>query len=206
MKTLGSKTPHLEQEFKTLKWINQRIRTPNPVYYDRTNDTEYQLTTEITGTPIYLVKTEEREIAVKILAQTLKKIHQINPQDCPNANPVQSKKEKLATINFAPSQKALYEQIRTQSFPEKLVFTHGDYCLPNIIMENEKLGGVIDWDYAGIADPYTDFVSVVWSLNYNFGEQDCENMWIPLFFEEYGVKIDQDKMKYYRALSDLLEL
>jgi kanamycin kinase/aminoglycoside 3'-phosphotransferase-2 len=36
---------------------------------------------------------------------------------------------------------------------EEPVFIHGDYCLPNILVAGDKLGGVIDWDFGGLADP-----------------------------------------------------
>ena len=85
---------------------------------------------------------------------------------------------------------------------ENLCFTHGDYCLPNIIVEKSRLSGVIDWDYAGLADPYVDLASCTWSLEYNYKEE--ADTLIPLFLETYGVEIDEAKLGFYRRLYDLI--
>ncbi len=87
---------------------------------------------------------------------------------------------------------------------ESLVFTHGDYCLPNIIIEGRELSGVIDWDYAGLADPYADFASCVWSMGYNYGLEETAERWEPYFFMVYGLEdVDVGNLAYYRKLMDL---
>ena len=86
---------------------------------------------------------------------------------------------------------------------ESLVFTHGDYCLPNIIIEERELSGVLDWDYAGLADPYADFASCVWSMGYNYGLEEIAERWEPYFFMVYGLDdIDVGKLAYYRKLME----
>ena len=186
----------LETEYLMLKWINQRVPTPEPLYYSKENKSEYLLTTEITGTPTYQVDAAERESAVKILATTLRQIHGLDTAGCPVVHSVDT------WIKFLNARGIDVSPLGDWRPEEHLCFTHGDYCLPNIIVKNGRLSGVIDWDYAGLADPYVDFVSCTWSIRYNYGEE-AETL-VPLFFDAYGVDIDEEKLSFYRRLNQLI--
>jgi aminoglycoside phosphotransferase len=79
-----------------------------------------------------------------------------------------------------------------------LIFTHGDYCLPNIIIHEGKLNGFIDWGRAGIADKYQDIALVVRSIIRNFGKK-----YTNMFLDEYGlVQFDRARIEYYQLLDE----
>ena len=44
---------------------------------------------------------------------------------------------------------------------------HGDYCLPNILLNNWKLSGFIDLDAGGVGDRHIDLFWGIWSLQFN---------------------------------------
>ncbi len=44
---------------------------------------------------------------------------------------------------------------------------HGDYCLPNIILDKWQLGGLIDLGQSGVGDRHIDLYWCLWSLHYN---------------------------------------
>jgi len=50
----------------------------------------------------------------------------------------------------------LQELLDKKPAGEDLIFTHVDYCLPNIIINNWDISGFIDWDSGGIAGRYQD--------------------------------------------------
>ena len=196
LKIRNDQTNRLYSEYQMLKWINQRIPTPEPLIYTKEKSTEYLLTTEIKGTPTYQVEPSERETAVRILAETLRKIHRLDTSGCLAKHSIEDwvKTLREKKIDVSP--------LGDWRPEENLCFTHGDYCLPNIIVEKSRLSGVIDWDYAGLADPYVDLASCTWSLEYNYKEE--ADTLIPLFLETYGIEIDEAKLGFYRRLYDLI--
>lgn len=83
---------------------------------------------------------------------------------------------------------------------EDLVFTHGDYCLPNVLIDpvERRISGLLDWGRAGVADRYQDLALAARSLTYNFGPG-----WEPFLWEAYGLPHpDQHKLTYYRLLDE----
>ena len=49
------------------------------------------------------------------------------------------------------------------------VLIHGDYCLPNVLVEDGRLSALIDMGGAGLGDPLDDLAAGIWSLQYNYG-------------------------------------
>ena len=47
------------------------------------------------------------------------------------------------------------------------VLLHGDYCLPNVMLDNWKFSGFIDLDHGGIGDRHIDLYWGGWSLGFN---------------------------------------
>ncbi|MES0326290.1 MAG: phosphotransferase, partial [Candidatus Bathyarchaeia archaeon] len=130
----GQQTLSLERESRILRWIDGSIPTPRLLYYGVQDGNEYQLTTEVTGTPTYQVEPAEREHAVKALGEALRMIHSMNSSGCPIDNRIGNRLKQLQENDVDTS------QFKDQP-DESLVFTHGDYCLPNIIIEDRELSG-----------------------------------------------------------------
>jgi aminoglycoside phosphotransferase len=49
------------------------------------------------------------------------------------------------------------------------VLIHGDYCLPNVLVEDGRLTGLVDVGRSGLGDPRDDLAAGLWTLHYNFG-------------------------------------
>jgi aminoglycoside phosphotransferase len=61
------------------------------------------------------------------------------------------------------------------------VVIHGDYCLPNVLVEGGRLSAVVDVGLAGLAGPETDLAAGVWTLQYNYGKGFARD-----FLDAYG--------------------
>lgn len=78
------------------------------------------------------------------------------------------------------------------------VIIHGDYCLPNIIMQDFELSGFVDVGGAGIGDRHYDLWWGIWSLNYNLGSYKYTSV----FLDAYGREdIDPQRLKLCRYLA-----
>jgi kanamycin kinase len=96
-------------------------------------------------------------------------------------------------------EEALAEVERLAPDHEDLVVCHGDYCFPNILLDDAGLvTGYIDIGELGVADRWCDLAVAAWSVTWNAGPG-----WEELFFESYGVEPDHDRIRCYRLLYDL---
>ena len=205
---------NLEDEYRRLNWLEGRIPVPKTIVYLKESSLEYLLLTEINGTPSFKFENENREKIIKMLASGLKTIHSIPIYNCPfdqslNNQLIRVKeiiRQKLVnTDNFDDERKGktidqLYnELIETRPSSEDLVFTHGDYCLPNVLINNFELSGFIDLGRSGIADRYQDLALCARSIICNFHDPEL----VSTFFGEYGIDtIDEDKLRFYQLLDE----
>jgi aminoglycoside phosphotransferase len=96
------------------------------------------------------------------------------------------------------------EATRPEEPTSDLVFVHGDYCLPNLLITMDEQGAprvtsYVDWGRAGISDRYNDLAIGARSLRYNLGPG-----WESLFFTAYGLsEPDQERLMWYEALDEL---
>lgn len=59
---------------------------------------------------------------------------------------------------------------------------HGDYCLPNIMLDNWSFSGFIDLGGGGVGDRHIDLFWGSWTLGFNLGT----DRWRERFFDAYG--------------------
>ena len=77
------------------------------------------------------------------------------------------------------------------------VLIHGDYCLPNIILQDWRLSGYIDLGNGGLGDRHIDLLWGVWTLNFNLKT----TAWTERFLDAYGRdKIDLEKLRAVAAM------
>ena len=71
-------------------------------------------------------------------------------------------------------------------------FIHGDFCLPNVILDNWKFSTFIDVGLAGVGDKHIDLYWVLWSLNYNLKTEKYTDYFLELYGKE---NVDMERLK-----------
>ena len=67
---------------------------------------------------------------------------------------------------------------------------HGDYCLPNILLDQWRFSGFIDLDSGGIGDKHIDLFWGIWSLNFNLKTDAYRDR----FLDAYGRDAVEEEM------------
>lgn len=204
----------IEREVEILKWLEGKLPVPKVLLFISDTEYEYLLMTEVKGIHSCdaSFKSDLSKL-IRLLAKGLRMIHSIDIKNCSfdQRLSIKLKEAEYRVVNglvdeddfddIRHGRKAvdLFQEILVaKPVNEDLVFTHGDYCLPNIIINNGDISGFIDWGRGGIADRYQDLALAARSLEYNFGAE-----WIPLLFKEYGIdNIDYSKIEYYKLLDE----
>ena len=87
------------------------------------------------------------------------------------------------------------------------VLSHGDFCLPNVFIENGEISGFIDLGACGIGDKWRDIALCYRSLKHNFdgtfGGKVRPDFNPDILLEELGFPPNHEKIKWYILLDEL---
>ena len=205
----------VSDEYERLKWLQGRLPVARILAFEN-GDGEYRLlTSAIPGIMAHECKAEEREQVVRNIGGTLRKLHAIPAHDCPFDHTIETQIAKATAntdaglVDESDFDEAHLGMTAQELLPNLLanrpkqfdnVFTHGDYCLPNIIVDPHTLEvtGFIDLGQAGISDRYIDLAIALNTLDHNFGPG-----YEQIFFDAYGIKdVHWDKIKFYQMLDE----
>lgn len=144
-------------------------------------DKDYLVTKEAKGEDAIASQyLENPEKLCKVLAEAMKYLH---------SRPIENVPVSLCMDIYAKGENA--DKLKQDTF------IHGDFCLPNIILDNWKFSTFIDVGLAGVGDKHIDLYWVLWSLNYNLGTDkytDC-------FLEHYGKEnVDMELLKLVKEV------
>lgn len=87
----------------------------------------------------------------------------------------------------------------TRPREESLVVCHGDYCAPNILIQDWRAVGFVDLGELGVADRWWDLAVATWSVEWNFGPGLQE-----VLLAAYGIERDPKRIAFYRLLYDVV--
>jgi kanamycin kinase len=96
------------------------------------------------------------------------------------------------------SEEEAWAVVETRSYLLKTdTLLHGDYCLPNIILEDWQFSGFIDLDHGGVGDRHVDLFWATWTLVWNLKTDKYRER----FIDAYGRnKVDEDMLRVVAAV------
>lgn len=144
---------HLDDERKRLVWLAGRWPVPAVVGLFEGLGDQWLVTRSVAGVPMFDPSLGwPPERAAAKLGEFLRELHSTEADDCP----------------FGVKKPGH-------------VLIHGDYCLPNVLVDEGKPSAVIDVGLAGLGNPETDLAAGVWTLQYNYGKGFAR-----VFLDAYG--------------------
>jgi aminoglycoside phosphotransferase len=131
----------LKAELDRTLWLAGRLPVPEVLGLFHAFGDDWLLTRAVEGVPLHdrSVGWEPSRVARR-LGEILRDIHAVDATGCP----------------FGEAKKGN-------------VLTHGDYCLPNVLVKDGRLSALIDMGGSGLGDPQIDLAAGVWTLQYNYG-------------------------------------
>ncbi len=201
----------LEKEAKMTEYFHSK-RIGSEILSYISNDKDWLLTSAIAGEDCthekYLMNPKR---LCDTIAYELRKLHETDCTGCPipdrTAEYLAGVEKNYHTGNYDKSSfpnsfgyrsaKEAYDVLTAgKDALQSKVLLHGDYCLPNIILNNWELSGFIDVDCSGVGDRHIDIFWGIWSLEFNLKT----NQYRERFLDAYGRdKADEEILKIVAA-------
>ena len=197
----------LKDEYERAKWLQGKILVPQVYFFKETAGKQYYIQEKISG-----ISAHKFSNFAKIVGENLKKIHSIAITDCPFKNNSTDNllKQVLEKIDIIlPEIMELYPQMSREDIikflidnkPKDEVLVHGDYSLPNILINEEsKQACLIDLGDLSISTKYFDLYYLKKSFIRNKKIEYFDQ-----FLEAYGIKqLDETAMKWMSIVDKVL--
>jgi kanamycin kinase len=143
-----------------------------------------------------------------LLATKLRELHETDFSDCPvkdhTANYLATAERNYRNgqfdLSYFDENSTPEEAWRILQDGKSLLKTdtllHGDYCLPNVMLDRWQFSGFIDLGNGGVGDRHVDLFWGAWTLNFNLGTDEYRER----FFDAYGRdRVDDDVIRIVSA-------
>lgn len=215
-----------KNEHLMMKWLKNKVSVPEIICNITENGKNYLLMSKINGKMScddeFLKKPKQ---LVFVLSDAIKTLWNVDISDCPIENDLSTalktaeyrvehglvdvedaEPETFGKGGFKDPQELLgwlYDNRPEEDF----VLSHGDFCLPNVFINDDKFSGFVDIGRMGVADRYQDIALCYRSLKHNFsgkfGGKSYGGFDEKMFFDALGIEPDFDKIRYYILLDEL---
>ena len=156
----------LDRERKTNDLLKDYLPVSKSIVFISNDRYSYYLKTKLKGVPL-TEKLHDPLLLIKYLKDAITLFHNV---------------DTTKLVNVLPN--------------NGTTLIHGDFCLPNILVNNNKISGFIDVEAVAIDDPWIDYSWAIWSLEYNLGT----NEYTPLLLKELNIDFNQEKYDKYTKM------
>ena len=145
------------------------------------------------------------------IATLLRSLHELDAADCPVQNRTETYLNTAAhnyrngiydaslfpdNWGYASADEAWHTLEERRHLFEQNALLHGDYCLPNILLDDWRFSGFIDLGNGGVGDRHIDLFWGAWTLNFNLKTDAYRER----FFDAYGRdRIDGERLRAVAA-------
>ena len=202
----------LEREAINMRYFHSKGLSANVLSYVSTTE-DWLLTEKIHGDDCISAKyLKQPNKLCDTLAERLVILHSLDFAECPMQNHTEwylasaERNKRMGTYNkdefpdsfgYVNEEEAWAIVEAHSQILKNDTLLHGDYCLPNIILNNWKFAGFIDLDNAGVGDKHVDVFWATWSLFFNLHTHEYRER----FIDAYGRdKIDEDVLRVVAAI------
>jgi kanamycin kinase/aminoglycoside 3'-phosphotransferase-3 len=216
-----------ENELKLLVWLDGKLPVPKIIEAVTLDGYSFLLMSKMPGEMACSDNSlQHMEDTVRALANGLKQLWQIDNSSCPCSNRISEKLRQakynidrglVDKDNFNPETFSsegfkgvsdLFNYLDRNRPNEDVVFSHGDFCLPNVFISGSVVTGFLDWGNGGVADRWQDIALCIRSLRHNYMEHDEYgeeeyHKYKEQLFQELGLEPDEAKIRYYILLDEL---
>lgn len=187
----------LETEAKMTRYFHSKGLSAEVLAYEQ-NENDWLLTHRLHGEDC----THDQYLAdPKWLCETtatlLRQLHEVDHTNCPVPHRTEDYLEtvsrnyrmehydaSLFPDNWGyPSAEEAWNVVQSVGpYLKEDTLLHGDYCLPNILLDNRQFSGFIDLGCGGVGDRHIDLFWGVWTLQFNLKT----NAYADRFLDAYG--------------------
>jgi len=213
-----------ENERLLLGWLDGKLPVPKIIDTETRDGYSFLLMSRLPGEMACSDNNLHNiEDTIITLAKGLKMLWEIKTLNCPCSSTVS---DKLAQVKYDIENDLVdmndfdVETFTTEGFTDvfdlynyldhnrpvdDLVFSHGDYYLPNILMSGCDITGFLDLGNGGISDRWQDIALCVRTLRSrhmrfaNRGEDEYQK-YKSLLFKELGIVPDAERIRYFILL------
>ena len=222
---IGPESLRDDDTVRVMRWLEGRLPVPCVLAYEKEEGLSYLLMSRIRGEMAchrdYLSRPE---ILLPLLAEALHMLWRVDCAGCPrNCGPDEELREARERVEkglvnvenaepdtFSPggfaNPEKLLQWLEDNRPPMEPVLSHGDFCLPNILLRDGRIEGFIDLGNTGVSDKWRDIALGLRSLRHNTDGTygfSCEGYTAEGFFDALGLAPNEEKLRYYTLLDEL---